>query len=101
MCTGFIVLQGTFHGRHYDRLETHKDHYLIKPTIDREFEPGEPLDHLRPQGQHPLVQGGLGRGYIFNVHVIGYDPTIKGRPRPAVPRPGGREAAGGLIKARR
>ena len=35
MCTGFIVLKGQWHGRHYDRLETHKDHYIIQPTIDR------------------------------------------------------------------
>ncbi len=37
MCTGFIVLQGSFRGRHWDRVETHADHYLIKPTIDRTF----------------------------------------------------------------
>src|SRR5204863_6489889 len=41
MCTGFIVLRGTFRGRHYDRLETQKDHYIIKPTIDRTFDRGE------------------------------------------------------------
>ena len=41
MCTGFIVLKGKWHGKHYDRLETHADHYIIKPTIDREFEPGD------------------------------------------------------------
>ena len=42
MCTGFIILKGKWHGRHYDRLETHADHYVIKPTIDR---------HLRPVGK--------------------------------------------------
>jgi hypothetical protein len=41
MCTGFIVLKGKWHGRHYDRVETNKDHYVIKPTIDRTFGPGE------------------------------------------------------------
>ena len=41
MCTGFIVLKGTWHGRHYDRVETHTDHYVIKPTIDRTFGAGE------------------------------------------------------------
>ncbi len=41
MCTGFIVLKGKWHGRHYDRVETHQDHYVIEPTIDREFGPGE------------------------------------------------------------
>src|SRR6185369_1399402 len=32
MCTGFIVLRGEFAGKHYDRVEDNKDHYLIKPT---------------------------------------------------------------------
>src|SRR5205807_107336 len=41
MCTGFIVLKGKWHGRHFDKLETNPDHYVIKPTIDREFGPGE------------------------------------------------------------
>src|SRR4051812_41649509 len=30
MCTGFIILKGKWHGRHYDKLETGKDHYVIK-----------------------------------------------------------------------
>ena len=78
MCTGFIVLKGKWHGRHYDRVETHKDHYVIKPTIDRDFEPGELSTISRPQGQRPLVQGASRTSaYIFNVHVIGYDPKIK------------------------
>src|SRR5438874_1237195 len=41
MATGFLVLKGTLRGRHYDRVEDHKDHYLIRPTIDRSFKPGE------------------------------------------------------------
>ena len=41
MCTGFIILKGEWHGRHYDRVETHPDHYVIRPTIDRKFKPGE------------------------------------------------------------
>ena len=41
MATGFLVLKGNFRGRHYDRVEDHKDHYIIRPTIDRTFQPGE------------------------------------------------------------
>src|SRR3954453_9880849 len=41
MCTGFIILQGTFAGKHYDRVEDREKHYVIKPTIDRAFEVGE------------------------------------------------------------
>src|SRR5689334_2587148 len=41
MATGFLVLKGDFRGRHYDRVEDHTDYYIIKPTIDRTFRPGE------------------------------------------------------------
>ena len=41
MATGFLVLKGNFRGRHYDRVEDHSDHYVIRPTIDRVFKPGE------------------------------------------------------------
>src|SRR5437867_3344862 len=41
MCTGFIILRGDFEGKHYDRVEDHAEHYLIKPTLDRVFRPGE------------------------------------------------------------
>jgi len=40
MATGFLVLKGKFRGRHYDRLEDHTDHYIIRPTIARAFQPG-------------------------------------------------------------
>ena len=38
MATGFLVLKGNFRGRHYDRLEDHADHYIIRPTLDRAFD---------------------------------------------------------------
>ena len=41
MATGFLVLKGNLRGRHWDRVEDHKSHYLIRPTIDRTFAPGD------------------------------------------------------------
>ena len=41
MATAFIVLQGDFHGRHYDRLESDKEYMILRPTIDRTFKPGD------------------------------------------------------------
>ena len=41
MCTGFIVLKGNWRGKHYDRVETLSDHYIIKPTIESDFSPGD------------------------------------------------------------
>ena len=40
MATAFLILQGDFHGRHYDRLEDEKEHMIVKPTIDHDFGPG-------------------------------------------------------------
>ncbi len=101
MCTGFIVLQGDFQGRHYDRLEDHKDHYLIKPTIDRLFKAGECSTVSDHKDNVHWFKASSETGFIFNIHVIGYNPDN--------PRPGGRvyidpegeKTAGGLIVAKK
>ena len=74
MATGFLVLKGKLRGRHWDRVEDHKDHYLIRPTIDRTFTPGEFSTVVRPQGQRPLVHRRVRHAFIFNIHVIGINP---------------------------
>ena len=99
MCTGFIVLRGTFRGRHYDRLETKKDHYIIKPTIDREFTAGGAStisDHKDNIHWFKCVSES---GFIFNAHVIGYDPKITEPSGRLYVDPEGEKLAGGLIKA--
>ena len=94
MCTGFIVLRGDFSGRHYDRVEDDKDHYLIRPTIDRPLQAGRVLDHLRPQGQRPLVQGGVGDGFHLQRPRPRLQPGQQQAARPGLRRSGGREVAG-------
>lgn len=99
MCTGFIILKGTWHGRHYDRLETAKDHYLIKPTIDREFGPGTLSTISDHKDNVHWFKAASDVAYIFNVHVIGYDPQIKDSSGRLYLDPDGDKVAGGLIKA--
>ncbi|HEY8505638.1 MAG TPA: hypothetical protein VIL46_13720, partial [Gemmataceae bacterium] len=99
MCTGFIVLRGKFRGRHYDRLEEEKDHYLIRPTIDREFGPGELSTISDHKDNVHWFKGLSNTGYIFNVHVIGYDPAIKEPSGRLYLDPQGEKVAGGLIRA--
>ena len=41
MTSGFLVLRGSFHGRHYERLEDRTKHFVIRPSIDKNFLPGE------------------------------------------------------------
>ena len=99
MVTGFIVLAGEFHGKHYDRLEMHKDHYIIKPTIDHSFKPGELSTISDHKDNVHWFKATSDVGFIFNVHVDGYDPTIEGASSRLYLDPEGEKLAGGLIKA--
>ena len=98
MCTGFIVLKGKWHGRHYDKVETAKDHYLIKPTIDREFGPGELSTISDHKDNVHWFQSVSDAGYIFNVHVSDYAEGLGSSGRLYLD-PDGEKVGGGLIKA--
>jgi hypothetical protein len=99
MCTGFIVLRGTFRGRHYDRLESHKDHFIIKPTIDQKFEAGGASTISDHKDNIHWFTCTSDSGYIFNAHIIGYDKTITDPSGRLYLDPEGEKLAGGLIKA--
>lgn len=99
MCTGFIILKGKWHGRHYDRLETKADHYIIKPTIDRTFGPGELSTISDHKDNIHWFEATSDVGYIFNVHVIGYDKTIKESSGRLYLDVNGEKLSGGTIKA--
>jgi hypothetical protein len=101
MCTGFIVLKGDFRGRHYDRVETFADHYLIRPTIDRAFKPGELSTISDHKDNVHWFQAESATGFIFNVHIIGYDPDIKESSGRLYLDPEGEKMAGGLVKAKK
>jgi hypothetical protein len=101
MCTGFIVLRGDFQGRHYDRVEDNKDHYLIKPTIDRAFKPGECSTISDHKDNVHWFKATSETGFIFNVHVIGYNPENKNVASRVYVDPDGEKVAGGLIVAKK
>jgi hypothetical protein len=100
MATGFLVLKGNLRGRHYDRLEDHKDHYIIRPTIDRSFAPGEcstVSDHK--DNVHWFTNLQEEPAFIFNIHVMGTNPENLNRASRVYVDPIGEKIAGGLIKA--
>ena len=99
MCTGFIVLQGNFHGKHYDKLETADDHYIIKPTIDSQFQPGGVTTISDHKDNVHWFKCTSETGYIFNAHFVDYDPTIKIPTGRLYLDPEGEKLADGLIKA--
>ncbi len=101
MCTGFIVLRGNFTGKHYDRVEDNDDHYLIKPTIDRTFKPGECSTVSDHKDNVHWFQADSETGFIFNIHVMGYNLETKKSPGRVYVDPDGEKVAGGLIKAKK
>ena len=99
MATGFLVLKGTFRGRHYDRIEDHADHYIIRPTIDRDFQPGEFSTISDHKDNVHWFTAESDTGFIFNVHVVETNPENPKRPGRVYVDPMGEKLAGGLIKA--
>jgi len=101
MCTGFIVLRGNFTGKHYDRVEDNDDHYLIKPTIDRTFKPGECSTVSDHKDNVHWFQADSETGFIFNIHVMNYNPENKRPTGRVYVDPDGEKVSGGLIKAKK
>ena len=100
MATGFLVLKGDFRGRHWDRIEDHDDHYIVRPTIDRKFAVGETSSISDHQDNvHWFLNEGDTPGFIFNVHVIGYNPENPKTGGRVYVDPLGEKLAGGLWKA--
>jgi hypothetical protein len=99
MATGFLVLKGNFRGRHYDRVEDHSDHYVIRPTIDRPFKPGEFSTISDHKDNIHWFTAESETGFIFNVHVTETNPENTKRPARVYIDPMGEKLGGGLIKA--
>ena len=99
MATGFLVLHGKLRGRHYDRVEDHKDHYIIKPTIDRSFAPGEFSTVSDHQDNVHWFTAESETAFIFNIHVNDTNPENPKPPGRVYVDPMGEKLAGGLIKA--
>jgi hypothetical protein len=101
MCTGFIILRGDFIGKHYDRVEDHADHYLIKPTIDRLFKPSECSTISDHKDNVHWFKAASDAGFIFNIHVMGYNPDNPKTAARVYVDPEGERVAGGLILAKK
>ena len=101
MCTGFIVLRGSFRGRHFDRVETQPEFYLIKPTIDRDFQAGGLSTVSDHKDNIHWFTCTSDTGFIFNAHFNGYDPAIKSPTGRLYLDPAGEKVDGGLIKAKK
>lgn len=100
MATAFLILQGEFEGKHFDRLEDHKDHMIIEPTIDRKFLPSEYSTISDYKDNVHWFKAISETGYIFNIHVLNVDPNIKKSGRVYID-PMGEKLSKGRIKAKK
>ena len=98
MATAFLVLQGEFHGRHYDRIKDEKEHIIIKPTIDGQFKAGSYSTVSDEKDNIHWFKATSDEGYIFNIHVLNVKPGLSGR---VYIDPAGEKIAGGNIRARK
>ena len=99
MATAFLVLQGDFHGRHYDRLEDEKDHIIVKPTIDRAFTVGECSSVSDHKDNVHWFKATSDTAFIFNIHVLN---VVAGKPSGRVYLdPNGEAISEGRIRARK
>lgn len=97
LCTGFIILAGQWRGRHYDRLESHADHHVLRPTIDRIFAPGDHSTISDHRDNVHWFEARSDRAFLFNVHVG--VPDVDGPPRRLYLDPAGEPRSDGTIRA--
>jgi hypothetical protein len=100
MATAFLILQGSFRGRHYDRLEDIGEHMIIRPTIDREFKVGEHSTVSDFKDNVHWFTATSERAFIFNIHVMNVDPEKQNTGRVYID-PNGEKLSDNRIKARR
>ncbi len=100
MATAFLILQGSFRGRHYDRLEDEAEHFIIRPTIDRSFGVGEHSTVSDHRDNIHWFTATSERAFIFNIHVMDVDPANKKNGRVYLD-PNGEKLSDNRIRARR
>src|SRR5437667_412060 len=77
------------------------DHYLVKPTIDRVFKPGECSTVSDHKDNVHWFKAQSEAAFIFNIHITGYNPENKKPTGRIYVDPDGEKTAGGLIVAKK
>lgn len=98
MATAFLILKGDFRGRHYDRLEDDPKHMIIRPTLDKTFEPGMCSTVSDLKDNVHWFQAANDGSFIFNIHVMNVVPGKTGR---VYIDPAGEKLSGDRIKVRK
>ena len=99
MATAFLILGGELHGRHYDRLEDGDDFFIIRPTIDRNFGPGEYSTVSDHKDNIHWFKAVSEPAYIFNIHILNTRPDSPLKTGRVYVNPQGEQLRGGRIRA--
>lgn len=99
MATAFLILKGDLRGRHYDRLKDEPEHYIIRPTVDRTFVPGECSTVSDFKDNVHWFKAITELAFIFNLHVLSVNPNNREPTGRLYLDPEGEKLAGGLIRA--
>ncbi|MFN5300172.1 MAG: hypothetical protein ACK5HA_18005 [Planctomycetaceae bacterium] len=102
MSTAFLILQGEFRGRHYDRVRDEAEHFILKPTIDKTFKPGD-CSTVSDQRDnvHWFQSTSRETAVIFNIHVTGVNPQNTDPTGRLYVDPRGEKVADGEFRCRR
>ena len=100
MATAFLILKGTFRGRHYDRLEDDGQFMIIRPTIDRAFATGEHSTVSDYKDNVHWFTATSEQAFIFNIHINNVDPDKKQTGRVYID-PNGEQLSDNRIRAKR
>ena len=101
MCTGFLVMKGSFEGKLYDRLEDTKTHLIIRPSVDRTFKAGEVSTISEHKDNIHWFKATSETAFIFNIHVLDIEQDYRSGGGRTYLDPFGEKMDNGLIKARR
>jgi hypothetical protein len=100
MATAFLILKGTFRGRHYDRLEDDGPFMIIRPTVDRGFVTGEHSTVSDYKDNVHWFTATSDQAFIFNIHINNVDPDKKQTGRVYID-PNGEQLSDNRIRAKR
>jgi hypothetical protein len=100
MATAFLILKGTFRGRHYDRLEDDGQFMIIRPTLDQSFATGEHSTVSDYKDNVHWFTATSEQAFIFNIHIMNVDAEIKNTGRVYID-PSGEKLSDNRIRARR
>ena len=99
MATGFLVLEGRLPRPALRPPRGSRRPLSHSPDNRSRLQTGRVLDHLRSQGQHPLVHGRERDRLHFQCPRVETNPENTKRPGRVYVDPMGEKLAGGVIKA--